>query len=108
MNEVDFGEVMHKFYAGKLYGVKGPKYEDITWMESSPKPSPEELMEKWELIKGEVKANKIAQARSCPGKYPSKEDLVVALWEMVVEERPEYAQKLQQIRESVKLEFPKE
>jgi hypothetical protein len=108
MNEVDFGEVMHKFYAGRLYGVKGPNYEDITWMESEPKPSPEELAEKWELIKDDVKARKIAQARSCPGKYPSKEDLVIALWEMVVEERPEYAQKLQQIREAVKLEFPKE
>jgi hypothetical protein len=108
MIEVDFGEVMHRFYAGKLYGVKGPNYEDITWMESAPKPSPEELIEKWELIKDEVKTNRIAQARSCPGKYPSKEDLVVALWEMVVENKPEYVQKLQAIRESVKLEFPKD
>lgn len=108
MSEVDFGEVMHKFYAGRLYGVKGPNYEDITWMESEPKPSPEELMDKWELIKDEVKLRKIAQARSCPGKYPSKEDMVVALWEMVVENRPEYAQKLQEIRENIKLEFPKE
>lgn len=107
MEGVDFGEVMHKFYAGRLYGVKGPNYEDITWMEETPKPSVEEMMEKWEEIKDEVNARKIAQLRSCPGKYPSKEDLVVALWEMIVEERPEYAQKLQAIREQVKLEYPK-
>jgi hypothetical protein len=108
MEDIDLGEVMHKFYAGKLYGVKGPRYEDITWMESTPKPSVEELSEKWEQIKDEVKNRKIAELRSCPGKYPSKDDLIVALWEMVVENKPEYVEKLQNIREKVKSEFPKE
>ena len=28
-SEIDFGEVMHRFYAGRQYGVRGPNYEDI-------------------------------------------------------------------------------
>jgi hypothetical protein len=33
-NEIDFGEVMHRFYAGRQYGVRGPEYDDISWMET--------------------------------------------------------------------------
>jgi hypothetical protein len=33
--------------------------------------------------------------------------MVVALWEMIVENRPEAAQALQSRREAIKLQFPK-
>ena len=104
---IDFGEVMHKFYAGRQYGVRGPAYEDITWLEPVPMPSREELAAKWEEIKDEVAARRVAQARSTPGNYPSREDMIIALWEMVVENRPEYAQELQARREEIKAQFPK-
>lgn len=107
MEEVDYGEVMHKFYAGKLYGVRGPHYEDITWMESAPMPTREELIEKWNTIKDEVKNRKINEKRSQPGEYPSRDDMIVALWEMVVESRPDFAQTLQQRRVQVKQKYPK-
>ena len=107
MSDVDYGEVMHKFYAGRLYGVKGPNYEDITWLESEPMPSREELTAKWEEIKEEVLLRRVAQARSMPGNYPSKDEMLVALWEMVVEDRPETAQALQARREEIKAQFPK-
>lgn len=107
MSDIDFGEVMHKFYAGRQYGVRGPNYEDITWLESEPMPSREELAEKWEEIKAEVILRRVAQARSAPGRYPSKDDMIVALWEMVVENRPEFAQELQERRQEVKTQYPK-
>lgn len=106
-NDVDFGEVMHKFYAGRLYGVRGPLYDDITWMETTPKPTREELMAKWETIKDEVALRKIHQQRSMPGNYPSRDDMIVALWEMVVENRPEKATELQARREQIKQQYPK-
>ncbi len=34
--------------------------------------------------------------------------MIVALWEMVVEERPEFAQELQARREEIKAQFPKD
>jgi hypothetical protein len=104
---VDFGEVMHKFYAGRQYGVRGPAYEDITWMESEPMPSREDLIAKWETIKDQVALRKVHDKRSMPGHYPSRDDMIVALWEMVVENRPEKAQDLQARREYIKQQFPK-
>jgi hypothetical protein len=107
MADVDFGEVMHKFYAGRQYGVRGPNYEDITWLESDPMPSREELLTKWETIKDAVTARKVAEARSTPGNYPSKDEMIVALWELVVENRPETADALQARRAEIKALFPK-
>ena len=106
--EIDFGEVMHKFYAGRQYGVLGPNYEDITWLEEVPKPSREELAAKWDEIKDVVKLRKLHNVRSAPGEYPSKDDLIVALWEMVVENKPEMAQALQAKRIEIKNKYPKE
>lgn len=107
MSTIDFGEVMHAYYAGRQYGVMGPNYEDINWLEDGPKPSVQELTEKWELIKDKVVARKLAQQRSAPGEYPSKDDLIVALWEMVVENKPEFAQALQEKRLEIKNKYPK-
>ena len=39
--------------------------------------------------------------------YPVLDDLIVALWEHVIEERPEAAAEVQTVRESVKAKFPK-
>ena len=39
--------------------------------------------------------------------YPSTDKLVVALWELVVEKRPETANELQAKRELIKLKYPK-
>jgi hypothetical protein len=108
-NEIDFGEVMHRFYAGRQYGVRGPNYEDISWMEvGEPMPSRELLATKWEEIAEETRLRKIAQQRATPGQYPSKDEILVALWEMVVEDRPEKAQELQARREEIKAKYPKD
>lgn len=106
-DEIDFGEVMHKFYAGRQYGVRGPLYDDITWMEVEPKPTREELAAKWETIKDQVALRKIHEARSMPGRYPSRDEMIVALWEKVVENRPDTANALQARREQIKQQFPK-
>lgn len=108
MAEVDFGEVMHKFYAGRLYGVRGPSYDDITWLDpEEPKPSKEYLASLWPQIEADVLKRRVAEQRSTPGQYPSKDEMIVALWEMVVENRPEFAQKLQARREEIKAKYPK-
>lgn len=107
MADVDFGEVMHRFYAGRQYGVRGPNYEDITWLESDPMPSRQELITKWETIKDEVALRRVAQQRSAPGQYPSRDEMLIALWEMVVENRPETAEALQARRQEIKALYPK-
>jgi len=106
-NQIDFGEVMHRFYAGRQYGVRGPNYEDITWSEPVPMPTKGELMLKWEEIKEEILLRKVHQMRSAPGNYPSRDDMIVALWEMIVENRPEFAERLQERRNEIKSQYPK-
>lgn len=105
--EIDFGEVMHEFYAGRQYGVRGPKYEDITWLEEEPKPTVEELTELWYKIRDKVVSKKIAGQRTLPGEYPTTDELVVALWEKYEENRPEAAAALQKRREEIKARYPK-
>jgi len=39
--------------------------------------------------------------------YPSTDELIVALWELVVEKRPETANELQVKREAVRQKYPK-
>ena len=39
--------------------------------------------------------------------YPSTDDLIVALWEKVVEDRPESAAALEESRQAIKTRFPK-
>ena len=104
---VDYGEVMHRFYAGQPYGVRGPRYEDITWLADSPQPSKEELAEKWETIKNEVALERVRMQRAIPGRYPSKEDLIIALWDKIMEDKHEYADELQALRLQIKEQFPK-
>lgn len=104
--DVDFGEVMHRFYAGRQYGVRGPNYEDISWFEETPKPSREELAQLWEQIKDEVSLEKVHRERSIPGRYPSKDELIVALWEKVIEGKSDYADQLQAQRLAIKKQYP--
>lgn len=105
--EIDFGEVMHKFYAGRQYGVMGPRYEDINWFETDePKPTVEHLASLWETIKDEVAIKRVHQLRSTPGQYPALDQLVVALWEKVVEGKSETANALQQRRLEIKAKYP--
>ena len=105
-DNVDYGEVMHKFYAGRQYGVRGPNYEDITWLEDVPKPTREELDALWEQIKDDVALKRVHDQRSAPGVYPHKDDMIIALWEQIIENRPDKAAALQAIREQVKAQFP--
>lgn len=106
-DDIDFGEVMHEYYAGRQYGVRGPRYEDITWLENEPKPTVEELTNLWYEIQDKVKSKKVSEARTQPGEYPTTDELIVALWEKYEEGRPEYADELQKRRESIKAKYPK-
>lgn len=109
MNEevIDYGEVMHTYYAGLQYGVRGPNYEDITWLESTPQPSKEHLAELWQEIKEKVSLQKVYNARALPGNYPSKEELIIALWDKIMENKNDYADELQSRRLEIKDQFPK-
>jgi len=75
------------------------------WNSASPQPSEAEI----ETAHAEWKAEYDAQeyARNRQAEYPSINDLIVALWENVVEERASAVVSLEAKRQAVKTKYPK-
>ena len=75
------------------------------WSSSSPQPSEAEI----EAAHNEWQAEYDAQAyaRNRQAEYPPLNDLIVALWEGVVEERMESVVSLEADRQAVKTKYPK-
>jgi len=76
------------------------------WMSASPQPSEAEI----EAAHAEWQAEFDSQeyARNRQAEYPSIDELVVALWEGVVEERMASVTKLEGLRQVVKTKYPKD
>ena len=75
------------------------------WNSASPQPSEATI----EAAHAEWKAEYDAQeyARNRQAEYPSIDDLIVALWENVVEERASAVVSLEAKRQAVKTKYPK-
>ena len=105
---VRYDLAMHSLYAGRNYGCTGPNYEDIKWYEGAVKPTAEVLEAEWAKIEAETNAKFVAQNRFLA--YPSTDELIVALWEKLVETdgltSPAIVA-LQERRLQVKADFPK-
>lgn len=106
---VKYDEAMHHSYLGKRYGCTGSTYEDINWFEEGePKPTKEELEAVWETIKDEVHLKQVQRERAM--QYPVINQLVVALWEKLVEAdglTSDAIASIQAEREQVKANNPK-
>jgi len=72
-------------------------------------PPEEELLEKIKEVyeRNVIRLQETEYQRQREKSYPKKEDLVIAMWEMLVEGRTEEANKIQAIRQSIKQQFPK-
>ena len=75
------------------------------WNSASPQPSEAEI----ETAHAEWQAEYDAQeyARNRQAEYPSINELIVALWEGVVEERMASVTRLEGLRQAVKAKYPK-
>ena len=83
-------------------------YEGISWNDESEKPSKEQFEKWWKESKKEYEdvqreKNKISSLRA--SEYPSINELVIALWELIIEENQEKAVELQNIRRLVKEKY---
>jgi len=75
------------------------------WMSASPQPSEAEI----ETAQAEWQAERDSQAyaRNRQAEYPSIDELVVAMWEGVVEERMASVTRLEGLRQAIKTKYPK-
>jgi hypothetical protein len=75
------------------------------WMSASPQPTEAEI----ETAHAEWQTEYDSQAysRNRQAEYPSIDDLVVAMWEGVVEERMAAVTRLEGLRQAIKTKYPK-
>lgn len=99
-------KLLSEKYSYRCFSCKGeyPNHE-IEWLDDLPEPTEQELLDSWDVLMEEEAANEYKNKREM--EYPSAHELLISLWEHVVEGRPEAAQKLQQQREVIKNKYPK-
>ena len=73
----------------------------MEWLSDQPQPSDAEISA------GQASWDAKEYARNREAEYPSIDELIVALWEGVVEERMAAVTKLEAKRQAVKLKYPK-
>ena len=81
-----------------------PPHEFISWDGPDPQPTQEELETAWVAIQTAYDND---YARKRLEEYPSIDELTVALWEGVVEERMAAVTSLEGKRQAVKAKYPK-
>jgi len=75
------------------------------WLSASPQPTEAEIESAHNEWKAEYDAQEYARNRKA--EYPSINDLIVALWENVVEERAASVIELEAKRQAIKTKYPK-
>jgi hypothetical protein len=102
--------VLKKYYADKNWRLNelAISYDELEWFDESPKPTPEEVNQQYqEIVSNLWKQEHVAIRAS---EYPSVEELVVALWEKLVEQDGLTSPKIQELqnkRNSIKEKHPK-
>src|ERR1700759_3376148 len=91
-------------YPGIEFGC-GETYESLIWNDASQKPTKsdvDQVLIDYSIYKAntEYRVNRLME-------YPEIAELVVALWEMLIESRPESAQAIQILRAQIKQKHPK-
>ena len=77
----------------------------ITWNDETQQPTEEEINAEILRLQAEHDAQEYARDRQA--EYPSIDELIVALWEGVVEERMASVTALEGLRQAVKDKYPK-
>ena len=103
---IDLGHVLDSLRPGSQYTTRGDTYEGIEWNDSKQTiPTKEECEAERVRLEAEYTAQEYARNRKA--EYPSINELIVALWENVVEERAASVIELEAKRQAVKTKYPK-
>ena len=86
----------------RLYDNRDGNGQQMEWLSNQPQPSDAEI------AVGQAAWDALAYSRKRKEEYPSLDELVVALWEGVVEERMAAVTKLEGQRQAVKAKYPKD
>jgi hypothetical protein len=100
---MNIGEALHSLRPGSEWVVRG---NDIEWLDKlQTQPSQSEIDEEIERLQAKYDSQEYARSRK--KEYPSLNELIVALWENVVEERAASVIELEAKRQEIKAKYPK-
>ena len=95
---------LHSLCPGAEWSLRG---DELIWLDSKQtEPTQAEIDAEISRLQAEYDAQ--AYARNRQSEYPSINDLIVALWENVVEERAASVISLEAARQAIKTKYPKE
>ena len=98
---IDRFTAIHALVGGSLAGTE----TEVEYIDGQTPPTETEIQAKIDELQAEYDSKSYARNRQ--EKYPNKHDLLIALWEKVMEDRSESADALQAIRTQVKSDIPK-
>ena len=102
-------KVLVHLHSGQWFGWSDHKnkvYENLVIYDASKEKPTKEFLES-ELARQQAEYDAQDYARNRKKEYPSMNDLIVALWENVVEERASAVISLEADRQAVKTKYPK-
>jgi len=59
---IDYATILFEKYDGSRWTLNGDKYEGLTWLSDTPKPTKKELDHLWDEVLADLKAKKEAKA----------------------------------------------
>lgn len=101
--------LLTKYYTGRQWTLLEEDYNQLTFHDDGPIPTLKELEDLNVIYQEELKKTEYQRLREKELKKEglTKDELIVALWERVMENRPEYSDELQKKRIEVKAKIPK-
>lgn len=99
---MDYGAIIPWKWPGRIFAEKSGVLE---WLDGQPPPSQMDLDAA--ALEYQMHLDASLYQRQRKEEYPPMHELVVALWEHLVEGRSEMATKLQAQRDAVKAKYPK-
>jgi len=102
IDEINRASALASLRPGARWSMLG---DVITWNDETQQPTEEEINAEILRLQAEHDAQEYARDRQA--EYPSINELVVALWENVVEERAASVIELEGLRQAVKTKHPK-
>ena len=98
-------DAVRKLVSGNVGGICDGPISKLKFYEGQTPPTEEAIQAKLKELEAEYDSKSYARNRQ--ENYPDKHDLLIALWEKVMEDRSESADALQSIRTKVKSDNPK-
>ena len=102
-------DILVRLHPGQWFGWSDSTnkvYENIVIHHPDKEKPTKEFLES-ELVRHQTEWDAQAYSRNRQAEYPSLDDLIVALWEGVVEERMASVTALEALRQAVKTKYPK-